>query len=110
LIKRIIGLTFKLLGELNKKYHRQILSGEKTWTALPLFKRLVNGLPETDRILHAATTNYDLLAEYAFEREQIPLYHGFCGGVYRRLDWKQAQQSMTYIEMEKNPRSKKSKK
>jgi len=110
LLKKLIGLTFELLGKLNKKYHWQILSGEKTWTALPLFKRLVNALPETDRILHTATPNYDLLAEYAFEMEQIPYITGFCGGVYRRLDWKQAQQSMTYIEMEKNPRSKKIKK
>jgi hypothetical protein len=110
LIKKIIGLTFELLGKLNKEYNWQILSGKKAWTALPLFKRLVNGLPETDRILHTATTNYDLLAEYAFEREQIPYITGFFGGVYRRLDWKQALQSMTYIEMEKNPRSKKIKK
>lgn len=110
LIKKIIGLTFKLLGKLNKKYNWQILSGKKTWTGLPLFKRLVNGLPATDRVLHAATTNYDLLAEYALEREQIPYITGFCGGIYRRLDWKQAHQSMTYIEYEKYPRSKKIKK
>ncbi len=110
LIERLIGLTFELLGKLNKKYHRQILLGEKAWTALPLFKRLVAGLPETDRILHAATTNYDLLAEYAFEKEQIPYITGFYGGVCRRLDWKQAQQSITYMDTDKNPRTKKIKK
>lgn len=110
LIKKIIGLTFKLLGKLNKKYNWQILSGKKAWTALPLFERLVDGLPETDRILHAATTNYDLLAEYAFEKEQLPYITGFYGGICRHLDWKQAQQSMNYIDTEKSPRSKKIKK
>ena len=107
LIKKLIGLTFELLGKLNKKYHLQILLGKKALTALTLFKRLVNGLPETDRVLHAATTNYDLLAEYAFEKEQLPYITGFYGGVCRRLDWEQAAQSMTYIDTENTPRSKK---
>lgn len=110
LIQRIIGLTTDLLGNLNNEFYGKILSGEKNWPPLSLFKRLVDGLPETDRVLHVATTNYDLLAEAAFERGKLPYITGFYGGVCRRLDWKQAEQSMTYIDSVINPRSKKIKK
>jgi hypothetical protein len=110
LIQLVIELTTDLLGDLNTEFFVKILSGKANWPPLSLFKRLVDGLPETDRVLHVATTNYDLLAEAAFEREQLPYITGFYGGVYRRLDWEKAERSMTYIDTVSNPRSKKIKK
>lgn len=107
LIKKIIRLTTELLVELNNKSYGKILSGDKNWPALPLFKRLVDGLPETDRVLHVATTNYDLLAEVAFEKGKIPYITGFCGNICRRLDWEKAGLSMTYTTRESTPRTKK---
>jgi hypothetical protein len=110
LIQLVIRLTSKELGKLNNEFYVKILLGEKNWPPLPLFKRLIEGLPETDRILHAATTNYDLLAEAAFEKEKLPYITGFYGGVCRHQDWEQARQSMTFIDTVHNPRSKKIKK
>jgi hypothetical protein len=107
LLQMVIQSTSELLVNLNYEFYEKILSGKKDWPPLPLFKRLVEGLPETDRTLHVATTNYDLLAEAAFEGEKLPYITGFYGGVCRCLDWEKAGQSMTYIDTVNNPRSKK---
>lgn len=98
LTKIIIESTATFVATLDKDYGVKILMGKRFWPALSFFKRLVEGLPETDRVLHVATTNYDLLAEYAFEKEGIPYITGFYGGICRRMDWKQAGRGMTYFE------------
>lgn len=107
LIRLVVMVTYEKLRELNQKYYWEILSGKISWPTLSLFKRLVDGLPETDRVLHVATTNYDLLAEAAFEKDNLPYSTGFYGGVCRRLDWEQAAQSMIYSDSVNKPRSKK---
>jgi len=65
----------------------------------------VDYFPGTDRELHVATPNYDMLAEYAFSKAGIPYINGFCGGVTRHLNWKQSRRSITYVD--KIPRGKK---
>ena len=77
------------MTQITAEYGVKFLKDEIKWPAIELFKRLVKGLPETDRKLHVATPNYDLLAEYAFEQAKIPYLTGFIGGICRRLDWKQ---------------------
>jgi len=94
----IVEFTGKFVAALDKKYSVQISSGEVRWPASRLIERLVVGLSETDRKLHVATPNYDLLAEYAFEKAGIPYTTGYVGGVNRQVDWKQAEQSMKYAE------------
>ena len=98
LTKIIIGSTATFVAGLDREYGVKIVLGDTDWPALTLFERLVVGLPETDRVLHVATPNYDLLAEYAFEKAGIPYITGFTGGIIRRMDWKQAKRSMTYDE------------
>lgn len=98
LSKIIIKSTATFVATLDRDYGVKILIGKKVWPALSFFKRLVDRLPETDRVLHVATTNYDLLAEYAFEKEGIPYITGFSGGICRRMDWKQAGRGMTRFE------------
>jgi len=98
LLSYVINETAKLILELDQKQSFDILQGKKKWTAIEIFQRLVNKLPETDRVLHVATPNYDLLAEYAFTQANIPYSTGFWGGVIRQLDWKQAERQMTYAE------------
>ncbi len=110
LIQQVVKVTYELLGKLNQDYYWKILSGQISWPVLPLFKCLVDGLPETDRVLHVGTTNYDLLAEAAFEKEKLPYSTGFYGGICRRLDWDQAVRSMTYSDRVNKPRSKKNEK
>lgn len=94
----IVKHTGDFVSVLDKKYSVKILSGETQWPASKLITRLVKGLPETDRKLHVGTPNYDLLAEYAFERANIPYITGYVGGVSRHVDWKQAELSMKHFE------------
>jgi len=88
----------QLMTQITAEYGIKFLKGEIKWPAIELFKRLVKGLPETDRKLHVATPNYDLLAEYAFEQAKIPYLTGFLGGICRLLDWKQCERAVTYVE------------
>ncbi len=100
-LRRII--TEETAGHILKQdYATRLLAGEMSWPAIGLFKRLVDGLPETDRALHVATPNYDLLAEYAFEQAKIPYITGFVGGVCRYRDWPQSERAVTYLD--KTPR------
>lgn len=98
LIKRIVTLTSDYVSSLDYKYSQNILNGEKNWPATPLFKKLVDKLPGSDKKLHVATPNYDMLAEYAFGKADIPYINGFHGGVIRKLDWEQSRRSITYGE------------
>ena len=98
LLKQVINETANYVAKVDQQNALKILNGIKTWSAVKLFQRLVDGLPETDRILHVATPNYDLLAEYAITSADLPYTTGFWGGVVRKLDWAQAERQMTYVD------------
>lgn len=104
----IVQCTGEFVASLDKEYSARVLSGTANWPPIQLFKRLVKGLPETDRALHVATPNYDLLAEYAFEQAAIPYTTGYVGGVCRNLNWNQAEFCWKYYE--EIPKGKKVKK
>ena len=70
---KIVVITGDFVSSLDYEYSQKIQNGDKRWPASSLFKKLVNGLPGTDRELHVATPNYDMLAEYAFTHAGIPL-------------------------------------
>lgn len=96
LINRIVTITGDFVSEFDFKYSKEILNGNKPWPASTLFKKLVDKLPGSDRELHVATPNYDMLAEYAFSKAGIPYINGFYGGIVRYLDWEQSRRSITY--------------
>lgn len=98
LIAKIVTITGDFVSKLESKYSQEILNGNKNWPASTLFKQIVDCLPGTDRELHVATPNYDMLAEYAFEKAGIPYINGFYGGVTRHLNWKQSRRSITYVD------------
>lgn len=98
LLKEVIRETATHVAEVDRASSEKILNGSQSWSAIRLFKRLMDGLAETDRTLHVATTNYDLLAEYAIAQAGIPYTTGFWGGVMRQLDWYQAERQMTYVD------------
>lgn len=106
LLKFVIETTAEQVSIVNRKNTFEILNREKSWPATSMFKRLVDRLPETDRTLHVATPNYDLLAEYAFAQAAICYTTGFWGGIVRKLDWIQAERQMTYAEKVPSGRSK----
>ena len=98
LINKIVTITGDFVSKLDFEYSQKILNGNKNWLAASLFKKLVDKLPGTDRELHVATLNYDMLAEYAFEKAGIPYINGFHGGVTRHLNWEQSRRSITYVD------------
>ena len=98
LVVKIVNITGDFVSKLEFECSQEIVNGSKNWPASTLFKKLVDGLPGTDRELHVATPNYDMLAEYAFSKAGIPCINGFYGGVIRHLNWKQSRRSITYVD------------
>ena len=96
LTNRIVETTAKFVAHYDSKYAYQIISGAIEWPAGRLIRKLVETLPETDRQLHLATPNYDLLAEYSFVRDSIPYLTGFSGGYCRQFDWSEAKKAVRF--------------
>lgn len=98
LLQNVILQTAEHVTCVDREKVNQVLNGAINWSAIRMFSRLVERLPEDARTLHVATPNYDLLAEYAFTRARIAYTTGFWGGVIRELDWLQAERQMTYAD------------
>jgi len=94
LLNFIIDTTSKLITTLDKEFCFKIYNNDVNWPADKLFKRLVDGLPSTDRTLHVVTPNYDMLAEYSFEKNKIPFINGFFGIINKCLNWEQSRHSI----------------
>ena len=94
LLQKITSATGSFVASLDREYAFRIAKGEATWPATRFVKRLVDTLPEGDRILHALTPNYDMLFEYACDSVDVPCTSGFCGGVERKTDWDAVDQSL----------------
>lgn len=94
LIKTIVNITAEFVSLLDRDYLNKIYFGEIEWPCSFLLKRLVDGLPESSPILHVVTPNYDMLAEYAFERCNIPYINGFWGNICKKIDWNNCQRTI----------------
>ncbi|MCG2777431.1 MAG: SIR2 family protein [Desulfobacterales bacterium] len=87
LLKIITEITGSFVAKTDREFACRITQGNAEWPATRLLKKLVDTLPEGDRILHALTPNYDMLFEYACDYEGIPYANGFAGGIERKTDW-----------------------
>jgi len=94
LLQKIVTVTGHFVASLDHEYALRIAKGEVEWPATRFIKRLVNTLPEGDRILHALTPNYDMLFEYACDYAGVPYTNGFSGGVERKTDWDAVERSL----------------
>lgn len=94
LLQKITAATGQFIASIDREYAFRIAKGDITWPATSFFKRLVDRLPEGDRILHVLTPNYDMLFEYACDSVDIPYTNGFSGGVQRKTDWTAVDQSL----------------
>lgn len=99
LIRTIIEITGNLISNLDKQYMIEILKGSVVWSATEFFKKLVDGLPESDPTLSVITPNYDMLAEYAFEKKEIKYINGFSGSFIRKIDWDQSSKCVRHLEI-----------
>lgn len=94
LLQKITRVTGQFVSSIDREFALRIAKGDVTWPATAFFKRLVDTLPEGDRILHVLTPNYDTLFEHACDSIGIPYTSGFVGGVERRIDWDGVEQSL----------------
>ena len=94
LLRKITLATGHFIGSVDREYAFLIASDKVVWPASRLIKRLVDTLPEGDRILHVLTPNYDMLFEYTCDSIGVPYTSGFCGGVERRTNWNAVDQSL----------------
>ena len=98
LLKLIVNQTHKFITKASVNFQDLIFSGEIEWPAINIIKQIWKSLPiSSNRALHIATTNYDLLAESSFEFHQIPYLTGFSGGLSRVLDWQSSINSKKSI-------------
>lgn len=98
LLELIVQETFKHVKEVDQKACNSIFNEDKTWTAIYLLKQIVDNLPPGYPVLHVATPNYDMVAEYAFSVANIPYITGFWGGIVKKIDWTQASRTITFPE------------
>lgn len=99
LLREIASIAGAFIGEADRDLSCQIAQGEIEWPAIRLLRKLVDGLPEGDRILHVLTPNYDMLFEYACDYAGISYTNGFSGGVERKTDWQAADRSLRLQEV-----------
>ena len=94
LLQRIMSATGQIISCIDREYALQIANSEARWPATAFFKRLVDTLPEGDRVLHVLTPNYDTLFEHACDSAGILYTSGFFGGLERQINWSAVNQSM----------------
>jgi hypothetical protein len=87
LLKILTDITGSFVAKIDQEFAFKIAQGAAEWPPVRLLKKLVDTLPEGDRILHALTPNYDMLFEYACDNAGIPYTNGFSGGIERKTDW-----------------------
>lgn len=94
LLRRVAQITGDFVAEVDREYALKLADGAVTWPAMRLFQRLVETLPEGDRVLHVLTPNYDMLFEHACDFGGIPYTCGHFGGVSRKGDWKAVERAL----------------
>ncbi len=94
LLKILTEITGASIAEVDKNYAFRIACEKTQWPAIRILKKLVETLPEGDRILHVLTPNYDMLFEYACDVAGIPYTNGLFGGVERRRDWQAVDRAL----------------
>lgn len=94
LLKILTEITGTFVANIDKIFSYKIAQGSVEWPAIRLIKKIVDTLPEGDRILHILTPNYDMLCEYACDYACIPYTNGFSGCIERKTDWVAADCSL----------------
>ena len=94
LLQKIMSATGRIISRIDREYALRIANSEVKWPATALLKRLVDTLPENDRMLHVLTPNYDTLFEHACDSVGILYTSGFFGGLERQVNWSAVNKSM----------------
>ena len=98
LLQMIMSATGRIISHIDREYAFRISNSEVEWPATAFFKRLVDTLPESDRVLHVLTPNYDTLFEHACDSVGILYTSGFFGGLERQINWTAVNQSMLRVQ------------
>ncbi len=98
LLNALTKIAGSFVSSIDQEFSYLIAQGSVEWPAIRLLKKLVDTLPEGDRILHALTPNYDMLCEYACDYEGISYTNGFSGCIERKMDWNSVDCSLRTLE------------
>ncbi len=98
LLQKITSQTGRFISSIDREYALKIANRQVAWPATAFFNRLVDTLPEGDRMLHVLTPNYDTLFEHACDSVGILYTSGFFGEMERRMDWDAANRSIVQME------------
>jgi len=98
LLQAIISVTGKFISGIDHEYAIKIAQDSTHWPAIHFIKRLVDKLPEGDRVLHVLTPNYDMLVEYASDSVGIKYANGFFGGIEKTINWNAVNQALLVSE------------
>jgi hypothetical protein len=104
LLDIIADIAGSFMVPLDREYSYRIANNQVKWPATHFLMKLVDTLPEGDRILHAMTPNYDMLFEYACDSAGIVYSNGFIGGIEKKLDWDAVDRSLLLPENVKKHR------
>ncbi len=102
--ERIVTATGAFVASVDRDWIWRVSTGEVTGPLHGLLRKLVDGLPPTDPVLHVVTPNYDMLIEHTCDALEVPWTDGFTAGSTCRRDWGAARNSMLKITRE--PRGK----
>ena len=98
LIEEIVLNTGSFIAALDKEQSFRIAKNQVRWPATEIIKKILEHTPETDRVVHVITPNYDMLFEYACESAAIEYTNGFIGGIHKKIDWYAATRAMQISE------------
>jgi hypothetical protein len=98
----IIKIAGDFVARIDAEYKKKSLSADSY--AFPMEKfllKLFSSLSVVNPSLNVITPNYDLLIEHICDKNKIPCYTGFTGGITKYYDWNIAEKEMYFIKKNK---------
>ena len=94
----IIKIAGDFVARIDAEYKKKSLSADSY--AFPMEKfllKLFSSLSVINPFLNIITPNYDLLIEHICDKNRIPYFTGFAGGITKYYDWNIAEKELCFI-------------
>ncbi len=97
MISIIIKITGDFVAGIDAEYKKKRLLDDSFVFPMEKFlQKLYSVLSKRNPFLNIITPNYDLLIEHICDKNKIPCWTGFAGGIIKNYDWNMAEQEMCY--------------
>ena len=94
----IIKIAGDFLARIDAEYKKKSLSADSYPFSMENFLlKIINGLSTLNPCLNIITPNYDLLIEHICDKNRIPYFTGFAGGITKYYDWNIAEKELCFI-------------